>query len=180
MIQTPFRSLFTRYLPLFFLALVLLVSASGCNARWHLDGDNRAAHSAERVRTLQEQAEEGDANAQALLGFLYYRGSGVSQDYDQARKWFEKAAEWMPDHGRLFYNLAIAHQTLENPAEAEQAYQRAIEIDPQNGDFRYGLITLYMQQAQYKKALEQAETLDQIFPGNPQIQQLLQAIRQRM
>ena len=143
MIQTPFRSLFTRYLPLFFLALVLLVSASGCNARWHLDGDNRAAHSAERVRTLQEQAEEGDANAQALLGFLYYRGSGVSQDYDQARKWFEKAAEQGDTFAQLGLGTIYSAGLGVDKDDAQAAKWYSIAAEQGNVGCQYRLGAMY-------------------------------------
>ncbi len=98
----------------------------------------------------------------------------------EAIQWFRDAADRMPEYSRLFYNLAIAHQTVGEPDEAEKAYTTAIGLEPGNGDYRYGLITLYMQQEQFAKALEQAEYLNQIFPGNRQVEQLIQSIRQRL
>ena len=38
-------------------------------------------------------AEQGDANAQQLLGVMYVKGQGVSQDYQEAVKWFLLSAE---------------------------------------------------------------------------------------
>ena len=38
-------------------------------------------------------AERGNARAQANLGFMYENGTGVTQDYKQAVKWYRKAAE---------------------------------------------------------------------------------------
>jgi len=38
-------------------------------------------------------AEQGDANAQTSLGFMYDEGIGVLQDYKIAIKWFRKAAK---------------------------------------------------------------------------------------
>ena len=38
-------------------------------------------------------AEEGDARAQTSLGFMYFKGHGVSQDYGEAVKWIRRAAE---------------------------------------------------------------------------------------
>jgi TPR repeat protein/S1-C subfamily serine protease len=40
----------------------------------------------------REAAEQGDASAQLILGFLYYGGRGVPQDYPQAILWIRKAA----------------------------------------------------------------------------------------
>ena len=38
-------------------------------------------------------AEQGDANAQVMLGAMYDFGEGVRQDYAEAGKWYRKAAE---------------------------------------------------------------------------------------
>jgi len=40
-----------------------------------------------------EAAEQGDADAQSMLGYLYENGRGVPQDYAQAAAWYRKAAE---------------------------------------------------------------------------------------
>ena len=37
-------------------------------------------------------AEQGHANAQFLLGFMYATGRGVAQDYIQGHKWINLAA----------------------------------------------------------------------------------------
>jgi TPR repeat protein len=42
---------------------------------------------------LRRRAEEGDSKAQYGLGRFYMVGLGVSQDYQQAAKWYEHAAE---------------------------------------------------------------------------------------
>ena len=98
---------------------------------------------------------------------------------DEAVEYFEEAALKMPGNSRVRYNMAIAYQTLDQPARAESAYLEAIGFEPANGDFRYGLITLYMQQEKFGQALEQALKLEEIYPGNEQIQQLIHSIRQR-
>lgn len=38
-------------------------------------------------------AEQGDAAAQFYLGVMYYYGRGVPQNYNEAVKWYTKAAE---------------------------------------------------------------------------------------
>jgi len=48
------------------------------------------ADSAAAVRTL---AENGDADAQFVLGTMYRDGQGVEQDYTEALEWWHKAAE---------------------------------------------------------------------------------------
>ena len=45
------------------------------------------------ISEVQKAAEQGDADAQLLLGAMYELGSGVAQDDKQAAAWFRKAAE---------------------------------------------------------------------------------------
>ena len=51
-------------------------------------GNNPAA-----LQSLQAAANNGDANAQFQLGFLYNSGQGVPQDAAQAAAWYLKAAD---------------------------------------------------------------------------------------
>lgn len=44
------------------------------------------------VQRVLQAAEQGDAQAQYILGFCYLEGRGVEKDVDVAHSWFEKAA----------------------------------------------------------------------------------------
>ena len=41
----------------------------------------------------RKAADQGDANAQTNLGYLYANGQGVAQDFAQAMTWYRKAAD---------------------------------------------------------------------------------------
>ena len=45
------------------------------------------------LRILRPLAEHGVAEAEREVGFMYYRGEGVPQNYIEAVKWFRAAAE---------------------------------------------------------------------------------------
>ena len=45
------------------------------------------------VRLSKPLAEQGDAQSQIGLGFLYFSGQGVAKDYDEAARWYRKAAD---------------------------------------------------------------------------------------
>jgi hypothetical protein len=49
--------------------------------------DYRAA-----ARIFTSLAARGDAEAQAMLGFLYSNGRGVTQDYIEAARWYRRAS----------------------------------------------------------------------------------------
>ncbi len=54
----------------------------------------------------RKAAEQGDAEAQYNLGFMYGYGKGVSQDYAEAVKWYRKAAEQGYAKAQLSLGLA--------------------------------------------------------------------------
>ena len=49
--------------------------------------------SKEKVEEYRKAAEQGDAEAQNKLGFMYHTGRGVAEDAAEAVKWYRKAAE---------------------------------------------------------------------------------------
>jgi len=50
-------------------------------------------------------SREGDAKAQASLGFMYYSGKGVRRDDDQSLFWFRQAAEAGQPTAQFFLGL---------------------------------------------------------------------------
>lgn len=48
---------------------------------------------ADDAAAIRGLAEQGDAEAQFVLGTMYRDGQGVAQDYDEALRWWRKAAE---------------------------------------------------------------------------------------
>ena len=78
------------------LLLIVFVCAAGPVVAGPLD-DGRAAWQkgdyATAMRLWRPIADQGDANAQYNLGFMYEKGQGVPQDYATAVSWFRKAAE---------------------------------------------------------------------------------------
>lgn len=50
-------------------------------------------HASTDLAAIQKSAEQGDAEAQGLLGIKYSLGDGVPQDDQQAAAWYRKAAE---------------------------------------------------------------------------------------
>ena len=45
------------------------------------------------VDLLTKASQKGDAESQYLLGLCYGNGTGVTQDYKEAVKWYKKAAD---------------------------------------------------------------------------------------
>ena len=54
----------------------------------HVRGDYATA-----LGLIRPLAEQGDIDAQVVLGQIYYQGQGVAQDYAMAMSWYRRAAE---------------------------------------------------------------------------------------
>ncbi|MFQ5659162.1 MAG: hypothetical protein ACE5GZ_01970 [Gammaproteobacteria bacterium] len=97
-----------------------LYSASAALSR----GDYNTA-----AKEFKRLAEQGDAKAQANLGYMYYVGEGLPQSYEEAAKWYRKAAVQGDKDAQ--YNLAVAYSFGEgikqNYKEAALWYRRAAE-----------------------------------------------------
>ena len=78
---------------------------------------------------LRPLAEEGNADAQFNLGFMYYTGKGVEQDYDKAVKWYRRAAEqgYADAQFNLGWMYHLGKGVKQDYAEAVKWYRRAAE-----------------------------------------------------
>jgi TPR repeat protein len=47
----------------------------------------------EAIRIFQKLADAGDSEGEFYLGEMYDEGKGVSQDYEEAEKWYRKSAD---------------------------------------------------------------------------------------
>jgi TPR repeat protein len=72
------------------LALALHQSAMAGFAEGATAYNNK--HYAVALKEIEPLAKAGNADAQHLLGLMYYMGRGVKQDYKQALQWHRKAA----------------------------------------------------------------------------------------
>lgn len=78
-----------------FVAITIALSVAG-NALAGFKEGAQAYNARQYARALKEitpLARSGHADAQHLLGLMYYMGRGVARDYRQALHWHRKAAE---------------------------------------------------------------------------------------
>lgn len=71
------------------------------------------------VTKVTREAENGNAEAQCLLGIMYYEGRGVDHNDETAVKWLTTAAD--SGYARAFYNLGLMHrQGWKNHTESKR------------------------------------------------------------
>ncbi len=118
------------------------------------------------LRECKPLAEQGYADAQINLGFMYRQGQGVPQDHEEAVRWFRKAAA---------QGLAVAQSNLgimyregagvaQDDAEAVKWWRKAADQDFPKAQFNLGVMYAegrsvskdYAEAAKwYRKAAEQ-------------------------
>ncbi|MDM8566340.1 trypsin-like peptidase domain-containing protein [Candidatus Halobeggiatoa sp. HSG11] len=111
-------------------------------------------------------AEQGYAEAQDSLGFMYEDGLGTQKSYAMAKQWYQKAAE--QGHARAQNNLGYMHiyglGTQKNYVMAEHWYKKAAEQGHAIAQSYLGNMYFYglgmtqdynMAEHWYKKSMEQ-------------------------
>src|SRR5439155_11642576 len=78
-----------------------------------------------------------------------------------------RAADLMPARARVRYNEALALQRLGRHADAEAAFVKAQNTDPEDPDVAYALAVLYAQQKEWSRARDAAARLAVLSPGKP-------------
>jgi TPR repeat protein/class 3 adenylate cyclase len=104
-----------------------------------------AAVTPQALEQYRTAAARGDATAQAHLGFMYFRGFGVPQDYTQALQWFRKAAEQNNPAAEDGLGTIYAHG-IGVPQDYGQAlawYRKAAAQDNADAQDSLGLMNLH-------------------------------------
>jgi TPR repeat protein len=129
------------------------------------------------IAEFTELAENGDASAQANLGYMYYAGEGVPQDYEKAVFWYRKSA--VQGNKDAQYNLAVSYAfgegVKQDLTEAAIWYRRAGEQNHVVSQYSLGISYAYgegVPQDQkeaarwFKKAADQGYARAQVHLGS--------------
>jgi uncharacterized protein len=116
------------------------------------------------------------------LGDLYCDGEGVEQDFQQAEKWFNKAAAQGAAEGQDGLGwLALNGSDLQKNAEpALLAYRRALGLSPRRTEWRIEYAQLLRQTGALKDARRELETVLAQEPANRPAQDLLEIVKREM
>ena len=108
--------------------------------------DGRKAYNrgdyATALKELRPLTEQGHAEAQYLLGYMYYKGQGVGQDGKEAATWFHKAAEqgYLKAQYLLGYMYYKGQGIGRDDDEAVKWLRQAAEQDHAKAQFYLGVM----------------------------------------
>ena len=77
------------------------------------------------IKILTPLAEDGNPEAQALVGLMYFLAWNIDQNIPEAIKWLTRAAE--QGRGDAAHNLGSVHVSIGSP-ESKVWYRRAREL----------------------------------------------------
>ena len=95
-------------------------------------------------KKMLQAAEQGNAYAQNNLGWMYYKGEGVRQDYKQAVQWFRNAAEQGVDEAQFYLGIMYykGHGVRQDLALAQEWLGKACQNGYQKGCDNYRRLKL--------------------------------------
>jgi len=99
------------------------------------------------------------------------------QNYREGVFYLEQASRGMPERARIHYNLGLLNAQLQNIAAAETELRAALNLEPQNLEFQYGLADFYLKRGLFEQARPIAEDMAAMHPENPIGGQILEFIR---
>ena len=85
-----------------------------------LRSDAEEPPDAASIAEIRSDAEEGNAEAQGMLGSLYYYGRGVAQDYSMAYIWYNLAAEQGDEEAEKALDAVAGELDTASLAEAQK------------------------------------------------------------
>lgn len=134
--------------------------------------------SAGQIRTAVTEAEEAlkqnpdDLGSRRLLGRLYARMIGDSQNnrinegmLKKAIEQYEKIAQAAPKDTDTWLMLARLYKVAQNSPEAEKAYKKALELEPESEEGLIGLATVYADLGDNKTSTELLERVARKSPS---------------
>ena len=81
------------------------------------------------VDDCRVKAEQGHSRAQYNLGWMYYHGNGVLQEYKESVRWYRKSAE--QGYSKAQYNLGVMYakgQGVPKDSERAQMYWKKAAV----------------------------------------------------
>jgi len=85
----------------------------------------------------------------------------------------------MPGRSRIFYNLGLIYQYLQNYPATEKNLLRALQIEPENFDYLYAITDHCLKTNQLGKARFYAGRMKQLHPSNRAADDILNFIEQK-
>jgi len=119
------------------------------------------------IKANRKAIELNPNNDQAVgnLGWCYF----WTGEFEKAMEWFKRSLALDPALPFSYIQMGWIYLGLDDYVQAEQWLNNASELQPHNFDTNYGLITCYLAQGQYQKAVKRSQEWLSMEPNNSYI-----------
>jgi len=119
------------------------------------------AGQARRAEMLWQQA--GSDGKHALACYQLARLKQDTGQWDESRRWLERALAFQPDFADAQYRLGIAYQEMKQDKEAQAAFEEAVRLLPTHLDAWQRLQQLAQQTSNSAFAQQAAQRIEQLY-----------------
>ncbi len=98
-----------RFVVVLLLTWTVVACTDGGNryVPWLQKNEAKLQNNASEIQKYKQLAEQGDAESQYTLGYMFVNGWGATKDYAQALKWFRKSAN--QGYGKAQHGLGLMY-----------------------------------------------------------------------
>lgn len=127
--------------------------------------------SVKRAISTVERKEEAyvPKNKAAITAYNDGLAENRRENWDNARKKFEKAVKEDPDFAYAWDNLGITYRRLKLYDKAIEAYQKSLTINPSGKMPLQNLPVAFIYKGEYQKAIDAFKNLENYYPGDPEV-----------
>lgn len=138
---------------------------------------NQSQQNNKAIETLNAGIHETPTQGEFYyaLGLIY----AEEKELKQASDALKQASTLMPKNLRIRYNYSLILLEVGEKEKSLHELLALVKQEPNNGDYLYALINLYVQMERWDDALLWANKLSAINPNNPQIKLLIDDIRNK-
>jgi superkiller protein 3 len=130
---------------------------------YNLDRPDEAVDALQKALTLKP----GHNVTGEFLGKAYFK-KGIAalsaKKYPEAIDWFQKARDYAPNNGYIYYNIAEACLFQEKYPDAEKALNQALTLMPRSAEVFQRLGLVYEKQKKWDLSLNAYQKADEINP----------------
>jgi tetratricopeptide (TPR) repeat protein len=126
------------------------------------------------IDLINNHPEYTDGNY--FLGLLY----AEQKRYKESAEQLEIAATKTEGNTRIYYNLGLIYQQLNEITKAEFSLLKGYSTSPNDFDIMYALVDFYVKRGDNNRALQFANEINQKFPSNPAGKQLIDYIQEQI
>jgi len=124
------------------LLMIAVVALVGCGKKEPVQPSASDLATPPPFAETKAKAEARDADAQFNLGVMYYQGLGVEQDFKEAVKWYQKAADqgFATAQSNLGFMYRQGQGVEQDFKEAVKSYQKAVNQGDAQAQSNLGLM----------------------------------------